>query len=38
MISLLSRLDRSPQHDLVPLTVEGAVAMLREILDKSGVA
>jgi ABC-type hemin transport system ATPase subunit len=38
MISLLSRLDRPPQRDLVPLTVEGAVAMLRETLDKSGVA
>ena len=38
VISLLSRLDRPPQHDLVPLSVEGAVAMLREILDKSGVA
>jgi energy-coupling factor transport system ATP-binding protein len=38
MISLLSRLDRPPQRDLVPLTVEGAVAMLRETLDKSGGA
>jgi energy-coupling factor transport system ATP-binding protein len=38
MISLLSRLDRPLEGDKVPLTVEEAVPMLREILQEGGVA
>jgi energy-coupling factor transporter ATP-binding protein EcfA2 len=36
MISLLSRLNRSPDLDAIPLTVEEAASMLRRILDDRG--
>ena len=38
MISLLSRLNRSPQPDTIPLTVEEAASMVRRILHDGGVA
>lgn len=38
MISLLSRLNRSPQLDTLPLTVAEAASMLRGILHDGGVA
>jgi energy-coupling factor transport system ATP-binding protein len=38
MISLLSKLNRSPQLETVPLTVAEAASMLRKILHQGGVA
>ena len=38
MISFLSRLNRSPQSERIPLTVEEAAGMLREILHEGVVA
>lgn len=37
MISLLSKLDRSPQLDKIPITVEEASSMLQKILENGGV-
>ncbi len=37
MISLLARLNRTPQPDTVPLTVQEAAGMFREILRESAV-
>lgn len=37
MISLLTRLDRKPRLDLIPLTVAEATGMAREILKNGGV-
>jgi energy-coupling factor transporter ATP-binding protein EcfA2 len=37
-ISLLSKLNHPPQCEMIPLTVEGAAALLRDILLKGGVA